>query len=324
MRTVVVTRFGGTDVMEVRDVPVPEPGGGQVLVRVHVAGLNYADLMQRQGLYPDGPQPPFPAGFEIAGTVEAVGAADSVWKPGDEVMGFCLGGYSEYVATDAGMLMPKPPGLDFRQAAAIPCQYLTAYHALFTLGGLSEGQTVLIQAAAGGLGTLLVQCAKNVGAKVIGTCSTAQKCELLASIGCDHPINYSDADFEDEVKRITDGAGCALVVESVGGKVFDKSIQCVKTLGRMITLGFASRKPRSVQAQLLLVKNITVSGFHLFGYLSDAQAAARAMRDLHGWLDAGTLDVIVKHVYPLEEAAQAQRDIADRKTTGKVVLEIVP
>ncbi|NIA16182.1 MAG: zinc-binding dehydrogenase [Nitrospiraceae bacterium] len=323
MRSVFVTQFGRADVIEVRDVPVPEPGAGQVLVRVHVAGLNYADIMQRKGLYPGGPQPPFPAGFEIAGTVEAVGPGDSVWKPGDEVMGFCLGGYSEYAATDANKLMPKPPALDFRRAAAIPCQYLTAYHTLFTLGGLSAGQTVLIQAAAGGLGTLLVQCAKNAGAAVIGTCSTAEKCELLASIGCDHPINYTGADFEDEVKRITGGAGCELVVESVGGKVFDKSIQCIKTRGRLITLGFASGKPRSVQAQLLLVKNITVSGFHLFGYVSDAEAAAHAMRDLQAWLDAGTLDVIVKHVYPLEAAAQAQRDIADRKTMGKVVLEIV-
>ncbi len=324
MKAAVVTRHGGAEVIEIQDRPVPEPGNGQVLVKVRAAGLNYADIMQRQGLYPGGPQPPYVAGFEIAGEIESLDPGVSAWKAGDAVTGFCSGGYAEYAVADAAMLFAKPAALDFRQAAAIPCQYLTAYHALCTLGGIGAGQTVLIQAAAGGLGTLLVQIARNKGATVIGTCGTDEKCALLRRIGCEHPVNYTEADFEEEVKRITGGRGCDLVVESVGGPVFDKSIQCVRPRGRLITLGFASGKPRSVQAQFLLMNNITVSGFHLFGYAGDREATGEAMRELKAWIEEGRLDIMVNHAYPLDAAARAQQDVSGRKTTGKVVIEVAP
>jgi len=322
MRSMVVVRRGGPEAIELHDVPVPEPGADQALVKVHYAGINYADIMQRRGLYPGGPEAPFGAGFEISGVVEHVGEGVKQWKPGDAVMGFCSAGYSDYACADAGQLLAKPDALDFKEAAAIPCQYLTAYHALLTLGQLQSGQTVLIQAAAGGLGTFLVQVAKNVGATVIGTCSTREKCALLEPLGCDHAVNYLDQDFAEEAKRVTNGQGCELVVESVGGDVFVQSLECVKPRGRLITLGFASGKPRSVQAQFLLMNNVTVSGFHLFAYSGDRAAMMCAVRDLHEWLASGALRVVVGHTFPLEEAAEAQRLIGERKTTGKVVLAV--
>ncbi len=324
MKSVVVTQFGGPEVLEVRDVPVPEPKDSEVLVKVHVAGMNYADIMQRIGLYPGGPRPPFGAGFEIAGIVERVGARVTQWRPGDAVMGFCSDGYSEYAVGDAARMLAKPDQLDFKQAAAIPCQYLTAYHTLLTLGQLKEGQTVLIQAAAGGLGTLLVQVARNVGATVIGTCSTEEKCDLLRRLGCQHPVNYAQTSFRKEVEKITNRRGCDLVVESVGGEVFEKSLRCVKPRGRMIVLGVASGQVQSVDAVYLLANNLTVSGFHLMGYADDALAMANAIRDLYAWLGEGKLEIVVNHAFPLEQAAAAQQFISDRKSSGKVVLTVAP
>lgn len=321
MKSVIVTRHGGPEVLEVREVPVPAPGAGEVLVRVKAAGINYADIMQRHGFYPNGPTPPFGAGFEIAGVVEQLGEGVSQWSPGDEVMGFCSGGYSEFAMAPAAQLMPKPEQLNFHEAVALPCQGLTAYHALFTLGRLQEGQTVLLQAAAGGLGTLMVQMARNAGATVIGTCGTAEKNALLRELGCDHPINYNEQDFKKEVHRITGGAGCDLVIESVGGEVFDKSMRCLKPRGMLITLGLASTQPPTpVQPLDLLVHNTAVAGFHLFAYTADAAAMAKALRDFHQWILDGKLKIITKHAYPLEQAVEAQQLVAERRSTGKVAL----
>jgi NADPH:quinone reductase len=168
---------------------------------VVAAGVNYADIMQRNGLYPGGPKPPFGAGFEASGVIDKVGSGVSGWKIGDPVACFCESGYSEYVLAPATHLLGKPPHLDFFQTAAVPCQYLTAYHALCTLGRLSPGQTVLINAAAGGLGTMMVQIARNSGARVIGACGSDEKCAMIAELGCDHPINYSKEDWAAQVRR---------------------------------------------------------------------------------------------------------------------------
>lgn len=320
MQSVVVTAFGGPETLELQDVPIPEPAADEVLIKVHACGINYADIMQRNGLYPGGPKPPFGAGFEVAGVVEQVGADVKQWNAGEEVMAFCSGGYSAYAVARPGQVMPKPGQLSFQQAAAIPCQYLTAYHALLTLGGLTGQQTVLIQAAAGGLGTQLVQIARNTGATVLGTASTAEKCQLIESLGCRHPIQYTEQDFEEVVKSVTGGQGCDLVIESVGGEVFDKSLRCLKTRGMLVTLGVASKQPPSVDAVTLLANNWAVAGFHLMAYTADAAAMASAIRDLHTWLMEDKLQVIVGHEFPLEKAAEAQQFISDRKSSGKVVL----
>lgn len=322
MRSIIVKQTGGPEVLALEEVDVPEPKSGEVRVRVCAAGINYADIMQREGLYPNGPTAPFGAGFEIAGTVDAVGEGVTHWAPGERVMGFCASGYSEYAIAHAAALMSCPDGLDFEHCAAIPCQYLTAYHTLFTLSNLSEGDTVLIQAAAGGLGSVLVQIAKLAGATVIGTCGSGEKVEFLRDLDCDHIVNYNESDFWETVQEVTDGKGCDLVVESVGGEVFEKSLRCVRRRGRLVTLGVASKRPGVINPVDLLAKNITVSGFHLNDYMVDAEAQQMALRKLYEWVGSSELTFHVRHVYPLEEAAQAQRDISDRRTLGKVVLQV--
>lgn len=323
MKSIIVDRFGDTDVMSLEEVPTPEPGKKEIRVAVHAAGINYADIMQRLGTYPDGPQPPYPAGFEYAGTVEALGEEVAGWEIGDRVMGLCrMGGYSEFVVVPASQAMRIPRNLTFEEAAAIPCQYFTAYHVLITLGQLQHGQTVLIQAAAGGLGTVLVQIAHHLGARVIGTAGSDEKCELIRSLGCDHPINYREEKFREEVDRITEGKGCELIVETVGGRVFDLSMRCLRPHGRLIVVGVASGDPRPVFGSYLLPHNLTVSGFHLNGYLGNVQAMKDAIQCLDVWLEKGALKFLVNHVFPIDQAAEAHRQISDRKTSGKVVLKV--
>ena len=321
MKSIFVNQFGGIEGMEVREVPDPEASEGQVRVAIEAAGVNYADIMQRLGSYPGGPEPPYAAGFEYAGTIDQVGEGVEGWKVGDRVMGLCkMGGYSEYTVVPASQALPIPDTLSFQEAAAIPCQYFTAYHVLITLGQLQSGQTVLIQAAAGGLGTILVQIAHHLGARVIGTASTDEKCQTIEELGCDHPINYKEKKFRDEVERITEGKGCELIVETVGGRVFDLSLRCLKPLGRLIVVGVASNDPRPVYGSFLLPHNLTVSGFHLNGYLGNRPAMKDAIQCLDVWLEKGVLKFVVNHTFPLEEAAEAHRQISDRKTSGKVVL----
>lgn len=321
MRAIRVPRFGGPAVLERVHVPVQEPGPGEIRVRVRAAGVNYADLMQREGLYPGGPTPPFIAGFEVAGEIDCLGAGVTQWKVGDRVMALCSGGYAETVIQNARAVFPIPGGLSYREAAAIPCQFLTAYHALITLGGTAPRMTVLIQAAAGGLGTQLVQIAKIRGARVVGTCGSDEKCAFAEGLGCDHAINYRAHDFEAEARGIVEG-GFDLIVESVGGQVFDKSLRLLKPRGRMIVLGVASREPRPIPALLLLRNNWTVSGFHLNTYLADRSAMREALDALADWLALGKLRIIQSHTFPLAAAAEAHQAIADRRTTGKVVLDV--
>lgn len=322
MKSVVVTQYGGPEVLELREVPKPEPGPGQALIRVQAAGVNYADIMQRMGVYPNGPEPPFGAGFEVAGAIEAIGPGVTGWEPDDGVMAFCQSGYSEYVVAEAAQLLQKPHKLDYLRAAALPCQYLTAYHALLTLSRLEPEQTVLIQAAAGGLGSMLVQIAALRGARVIGTCGTADKCMLVSQMGAQHAINYQEEDFHERVMAITEGRGCDLVIESVGGDVFTKSLLCVKPRGRLVTLGVASGKAKSIKSLYLLFNNITVSGFHLFAYLDDEEAMRGAMADLTEWLAGKLLTIYTNHTFSLKNAAEAHRQIEARQTYGKVLLDL--
>lgn len=320
MLSVIVNKVGGPEVLEVREVPLPEAGPGEVRILVKAAGINYADIMQREGLYPGGPTPPFGAGFEVAGIIDAVGPGVTQWRVGDEVMSFCSAGYSEFVTAKTWQVMPKPAGLSFAQAAAVPCQFFTAHHALVTLGRLSSGQTVLIQAAAGGLGMQLVQIARNLRADIIGTASTAEKCARIEALGCRHPVLYTEQDVHAAVMAITENRGCDLVIESVGGEVFNQSLKCLKPRGMLVTLGVASKHPPTVSAVQLLANNWIVAGFHLMAYMADADAMARAMADLNTWLAEDKLQLIIGSEFPLAEAAAAQQFISDRKSFGKVVL----
>ena len=321
MEAIEVTEYGDSDALAVVEREKPEPGAGEVRIAVEAAGINFADIMQRRGLYPGGPDAPYVPGLEAAGTVDATGEGVGL-EEGDRVVGMLNGGgYAEYVTANARMLFPIPEGMSSEEAAGFPVQFLTAHCCLFGWGGLEEGERVLIQAAAGGVGTAAVQLASNAGAEVFGTASTEEKLELAAELGCDHPIQYTEVDFREVIDEETDGEGVDLVLESVGDDVFDRSLDALSHFGRLVTYGVASGVPASAENRRLLFENKSVHGFHLgqASYHDPARVMA-AVPDLTGGLTEGDLEVVVGETFPLTEAAAAHQFIEDRKSSGKVVL----
>ncbi|WP_049991844.1 quinone oxidoreductase family protein [Natrinema salifodinae] len=323
MKAIEVDAYGESDELSVVDVPTPEPAAGQVRIDVEAAGINFADVMQRRGHYPGGPEPSYVPGMEAAGTVDAVGEGVEDVSEGDRVVAMLdTGGYAEYAVADAGLLFPVPEGMSFEAAAGFPVQFLTAHACLFEWGGLEDGESVLIQAAAGGVGTAAVQLASNAGAEVFGTASTREKLDLAADLGCDHPINYTETDFREVVDAETDGEGVDLVLESVGDDVFERSLDAMAHFGRMVTYGVASGVPAAAENQRLLFENKTVKGFHLGQAAAhDPSRVMQAVPDLTEGLASGDLEVVLGESFALADAAEAHQYIEDRKSSGKVVLK---
>ncbi|ELY68518.1 quinone oxidoreductase family protein [Natrinema versiforme] len=323
MKAIEVDAYGDSDELSVVDVPTPEPDAGEVRIDIESAGINFGDIMQRRGHYPGGPDAPYVPGMEAAGTVDAVGDGVEDLSEGDRVVGMLdTGGYAEYVTAAADLLFPIPEAMSFDEAAGFPVQFLTAHACLFEWGGLEEGESVLVQAAAGGVGTAAVQLASNAGAEVFGTASTQEKLDLAAELGCDHPINYTETDFREVVDKETDGEGVDLVLESVGDDVFERSLDAMAHFGRMVTYGVASGVPAEVSNQRLLFENKTVKGFHLGqASMHDPSRVMQAVPELTEGLAGGDLEVILGESFALEDAAEAHQYIEDRKSSGKVVLK---
>ncbi|ELY89099.1 NAD(P)H quinone oxidoreductase [Natrialba hulunbeirensis JCM 10989] len=321
MQAIEVSEYGDSSQLEVTDTDLPEPDAGEVRIKVEAAGINFADIMQRRGVYPSGPEPTYVPGMEAAGTIDATGEGVGL-DEGDRVVAMLnTGGYAEYATANAQMLFPIPEGMSFAEAAGFPVQFLTAHSCLFEWGGLEEDETVLIQAAAGGVGTAAVQLASNAGAEVFGTASTQEKLDLASELGCDHPINYTETDFREVIDEETDGEGVDLVLESVGDDVFERSLDAMAHFGRMVTYGVASGVPAEAENRRLLFENKSVSGFHL-GQASyhDPSKIMKAVPDLTQGLTSGDLEVILGEEFALENAAEAHQYIEDRKSSGKVVL----
>ncbi len=321
MRAIEVTEYGDASTLTTVEREKPEPDEGEVRVEVRAAGINFADIMQRRGHYTGGPAPPFYPGMEVAGIVDAVGEGVGR-EPGQRVVGMVgKGGYAEYAIADARGLFDIPEGMSFEAAAGFPVQFLTAHNCLHEWGDLKEGERVLIHAAAGGVGTAAVQLAREASAEVFGTASTAEKLETAAGLGCDHPINYTEADFAEEVNDITNGEGVDLVLDGVGGDTTQQSLSCLRDFGRMVVYGAASGSPGHPDTGTLLFNNQRVIGYHLGeGMRQKPMRVMGAVPSLTGMLEEGTVEVQVGHTFPLEEAADAQRAIEARETSGKVVL----
>jgi NADPH2:quinone reductase len=321
MRAVEATEYGDSNVLENVERDLPEPGEGELRIDVEAAGINFADIMQRRGVYPGGPDAPYVPGMEVAGTVDATGEGVGV-SEGDRVVAMVdSGGYAEYAVADARTLLPCRDGLSSAEAGGFPVQFLTAHSCLFGWGGLEEDDRVLIQAAAGGVGTAAVQMASNAGAEVFGTASAPEKLELAGELGCDHPINYEETDFREVVEEETDGEGVDLVLESVGGDVFDRSLDALAHFGTLVTYGVASGVPAKASNQRLLFENKTVKGFHL-GQASqrDPSRIMNAVPELTEGFESGDLEVVVGETFDLGDAAEAHSFIENRESTGKVVL----
>jgi NADPH2:quinone reductase len=322
MKAAQITEFGDTDVMEVTETDEPEPGEGQVRIEVKAAGINFADIMQRRGHYQGGPEPPYTPGMEVAGVIDEVGEGVNR-DVGEEVVSLVNGGgYAEYAIADARGLLEVPGDLSFEEAAGFPVQWLTAHNCLHEWGGLEEGETVLIHAAAGGVGSAAVQLADEAGAEIIGTASTEEKLSMAEDLGLDHPVQYTEEDFVDRVDEITDGEGVDLVLDGIGGDTTDRSLDALTSFGRMVSFGAAAGEPGRPNTADLLFGNKKVIGYHLGRALNEKPMKVMgAVPELTQLLGDGTLEVQVGHTFDLEDAAEAHQFIEDRKSSGKVVLK---
>lgn len=321
MKAIRFHAHGDPSVLRYEEAPTPEPGPGEVLVQVAAAGINYADLLQRQGVYPITGDLPAILGFEVAGTVVAHGADVSAPAIGTRVLaGLGGGGYAEYVVAPAPAVVPLPDSLGFPEAAALFLQGLTAYGLLQDAGRLQSGETVLVHSAAGGVGSLAVQLARLLGAgRVIGTASNAEKLDLVRRLGADAAVNYSQPGWVEQVLAATDEQGADIVLDAVGGEIGAQSLALLGRGGRLVVYGAASGQPTLVPAQQLSFKGQSVIGYSMGALMTPAQIAARA-RELLGFVAAQRLKLIVGQTYPLRDAALAHQAMAERRTTGKLVL----
>lgn len=319
MKAIRVDAFGGIDVLQLAERSKPEPREGELLVRVEAAGLNYADVMQREGLYPGGPKPPYFSGVEAAGVVEAKGAqtSDSM-RVGTRVFCLTLGAHAEYVIAHERACIPLPDTISFAEGAAFPVQYLTAYHALTTLAHATEGETVLIHAAGGGLGTAAVQIARLLNLRVIGTASTEDKRERVLELGAERAVGYED--FESVAREMTGGRGPDIILETIGGDVMRRNLALLPSLGRMVIIGFASKESPAIDSVKLLFRSQAVLGFHLNAILERRELMQSSVARLLSWLSVGQLKIQIGHTLPLSEIRQAHQLLANRQNYGKVVL----
>ncbi len=321
MKAVYIDQPGGPEALVLGERPAPSPAAGEVLVKVAYSGVNFIDTYHRSGLY----KLPTPAilGSEAAGTVEAVGDGVKGFKPGDRVAyAMSRGSYAEYHSVPATMLVHVPASVELDVAAAVMLQGMTAHYLTHSTFELKPGHTCLIHAAAGGTGRLLVQMASMIGARVISTVGSDDKAKLTLGDGASAAINYSTQDFVEEVKKLTDGKGVNVVYDGVGQSTFLKGLDCLKPRGTMAIFGNASGAVAPFDPLLLSAKgSLYVTRPTLANYISREELDWRS-KDLFNWIALGKLKVRIDKVYPLAEAAQAQMDLAARKTTGKLILKL--
>ena len=343
MRALVVRRYGPPEVLELQQVADAQAKAGEVLIRVKAVGVNFADLLQRMGIYPGVPKPPFIPGLEIAGVVERTvegarpGEGEPL-KPGDAVMAFPqFNAYAEWAAVPAAQVYRLPAGMTFADGAAIPVNYLTAYHSMFTMGNLRPGDRILIHGAAGGVGITAVQLARAKGLVIFGTAGPAKQ-EYLRKIGVDHPIDYTKGDIVKAVRQHAPD-GVELVMDPIGGKSFARSFECLGPVGRLVVYGFSAaagpdgkRSPlRAARAYLetprfhplkLMARNAAVIGVNL-GEMRSRGALLRAeLSEIFRLHAEGKIKPVIGKTFPLEQGAAAHQYIHERKNIGKVLLSV--
>jgi NADPH2:quinone reductase len=320
MKAVRVHKYGGPEVLTIDEVPVPEPKAGETRVKIEAIGVNYIDIYQRTGLYPL--QTPFTLGKEGAGIVDAVGPNVTEVKKGERV-GYASipGSYAEYAIVPAARLVPIPPNIDARTAAALMLQGMTAHYLTHSTYPLKTGETALLHAAAGGVGLLLIQIAKQFGATAIGTVSTEAKAKLAKEMGADHLILYTQSDFLAEVKKLTDGRGVNVVYDSVGQTTFDKSLDCLRPRGYLVLFGQSSGPvPPFDPGKLAAKGSLFLTRPSLPHYTLERSELLQRANDVFNWTATGKLKVRIDKTFPLAEVAEAHRQLEGRKTTGKVIL----
>ncbi len=323
MKALVITRFGGPEVLELQQVPDPQPAPEQVLIKVEAGGLNFADLMTAQGGYANTPKPPLTAGREFCGR-EIVNDSANDEASGRRVMGYTQwAAFAEKTVAHRNLVWPVPEHWTAEQAAAFPVTFFTAYFAYWKAGLLSApGTRVLIQAVAGGVGTAAVQIGKILGIEMYGTSSSEDKLARVKDLGLQHGINYKQRDYVEAIKDLTHGEGVDAVFEMLGGEHVAKSVRCVRDFGRVIVYGAATGETPQIDTRILYAKGASVHGLWL-SYLSGNRALMEsAWKQLSEWLAAGKLQPVIGKVFPLEEARDAYTLMQEGKNYGKIVLKI--
>lgn len=312
MRAVQINEFGGPEVLEVVDLPDPEPAVDEVVVEVARAGMNFADTHQRQNDYLAEAELPLIPGGEISGTT----------PDGKRVAAMLAGGgYAEKVAVPRSQLVPVPDGVSDEQAAAVLLQGLTAWALLEVCGRVEKGETVVVEAAAGGTGTLAVQLAKTMGAKVIGLASTPEKRHLVERLGADATVDSRAGKLGEGVFNVNEGRQVDVVLQMSGGEAFDQLLEVIAPFGRMVSFGIASREPNQVPTQRLMKTSRSVIGFWLVHLLRRPELLKRGISELFEAVGSGELEVVVGGVYPMRDVADAHKSLQERRTHGKLLLD---
>lgn len=345
MRAMVVRRYGPPEVFEARQLADPQPKPGEAVIRVKAVGINFADLLQRMGVYPGTPKPPFVPGLEIAGVVEkvaeAAGGRPTEGEPlnrGDAVAALThFNAYAEWVVVPARSVYRLPSGMTFEDGAAVPVNYLTAYHSMFTMGNLQPGDRILIHGAAGGVGIAAVQLARSRGLVIFGTAGPSKQ-EFLRKIGVDHAIDYEKNDFVNVIQKFAP-EGIEMVMDPVGGKSWQKSYECLGPMGRLVVYGFSAAAGGEGKKNLLkagkalletprfhplklMSKNIAVIGVSLGSLGSRASVLKAELNELFKMYGTGKIKPMIGKTFPLADAAGAHRYIHERKNIGKVILTV--
>lgn len=321
MKAIQIHETGGPEVLTLAELPIPQPGPGQVLIRVEATGVNFVEIYFRKGTYKAAL--PFIPGSEASGTVEELGPGVTGFAPGDAVASASvIGSYAEYALVPAAQLIKTPQGISHEQAAAAMLQGMTAHYLAYSTYPLKAGETALVHAGAGGVGLLLTQIAARIGVRVLTTVSTAEKAELSREAGASEVILYSEQDFEAEVKRITGGKGVDVVYDSVGKTTFDQSLNCLRPRGLLALFGAASGPvPPFDLAQLNSKGSLYITRPSMWHYVATRAELEWRANEVLNWVAGGQLKLRMEHIYPLAEAGQAQADMEARKTTGKILLE---
>ncbi len=324
MKALLCKTWGEPETLVVEDVPLPAPGPGQALVRIHAAGVNFPDALIIQNKYQFKPPLPFSPGGECAGVVEAVGSDVTGVAVGDRVISMTVwGAFAQYAVLDQATLVPMPANLPYDIAAAFVITYATSYHALADRGALKAGETLLVLGASGGVGLAAIEIGKRLGARVIAAASSDDKLAICREHGADQTINYSSEDLKDRIKQLTGGPGVDVIVDPVGGAYTETALRSSAWRGRLLVVGFANGDIPKLPANLTLLKGCSVVGVFLGDYMKrEPQRYRNDLATLFAWLAEGSLRPHIAARYPLERGGEALRALLDRRVSGKLVLTI--
>ncbi|MAE93590.1 MAG: hypothetical protein CL910_02920 [Deltaproteobacteria bacterium] len=323
MRAVVVDRWMEPEELRVSETPAPDLAPGSLLIDVKAAGCNFFDILMCQGRYQVKPDFPFIPGGEVGGIVEAVGEGVTGFAPGDRICASTgLGGYAERVVVSPRGTWKIPDSMSFAEGAALPVIYPTSYAGLVVRAGLRQGETLLVHAAAGGVGSSAVQIGRALGARVIATAGGADKLEVARKAGAEVLIDYREEDFVARVMEATEGKGADVIYDPVGGDIFDRSLKCIAWNGRLLAIGFAGGVIPTVKVNRILLKNIAVIGLHWGAYAQhEPERIPETFRALFDLYEEGAIRPVIHGTYALEQAKEALLELSGRRTTGKVILE---